>query len=321
MVPTLSLPHIPGAAALSSKSSVRTPSSVNNKTSRINIASLVADASAQNSASSLECARAFCLRVAEWSGHPSTSVFNLGGFFLSWTFPAQPLSVQTGKNASCGSVVVRSRSHEKIPADWVPAKWPSGEHIVSVASTKLFGGCLVSFPQALVSNCSSQRSLDMWCTLSTSPRWGLLYSCMGTPASLSGFCWTDPAPLGVGAGFSIRQLHAEQHYPRVSPVGHDLRPIILQHSLTLELFIPHSNLIHCPDVDTKLLREVRLDLLHCLSRHGCYEDRPCGPRETHPVHSSRRTLGPHHIFHRDHPASSSASPTIQLFPQSPKHGG
>ena len=123
MVPTLSLPHIPGAAALSSKSSVRTSSSMNNKTSRINIASLVADASAQNSASSLECARAFCLRVAEWSGDPSRTVFNLDGFFLSWTFPAQSLSVQTGKNASCGSVVVRSRSHEKIPADWVPAKW------------------------------------------------------------------------------------------------------------------------------------------------------------------------------------------------------
>ena len=45
------------------------------KTSRINIVSLVADAASQYSAAPLECARAFCLRDSAWSQHPSTSIF------------------------------------------------------------------------------------------------------------------------------------------------------------------------------------------------------------------------------------------------------
>ena len=64
--------QMPRAAALSIRSSV-----LNDKTSRINIGSLVAETAALYSASPLECARAFCLRDAEYSRHLSTSIFRL----------------------------------------------------------------------------------------------------------------------------------------------------------------------------------------------------------------------------------------------------
>ena len=81
-----------------------------NEIPRINIVSLVADAG-KYPASPLERARAFCLRDAEWSGHPSTLIFKLDWLFLSLTFPFHSLSDQS-RVSGLTWVVVCSRFHE-----------------------------------------------------------------------------------------------------------------------------------------------------------------------------------------------------------------
>ena len=84
--------------------------SLMNKTSRINIVSMT-DATTWYSASPFKCARAFCLRDAEQSGYPSTSISKLGWHFLSLTFPVQSLCNQTPKVPHVGRNCSKFREH------------------------------------------------------------------------------------------------------------------------------------------------------------------------------------------------------------------
>ena len=53
--------------------------------------------------------------------------------------------------------------------------------------------------------------------------------------------------------FEICQSHAVQRCSQVLRVGHDLGPVFVQHSLALEVFVPHAHLVHRPNLETNRL--------------------------------------------------------------------
>ena len=62
------------------------------------------------------------------------------------------------------------------------------------------------------------------------------------------------------------------HYPQyIFCVGHDVSPVIVQHSCTLKVFIPRAHLIHCLNFETDFAWEVGLDLLQRWSLSGAVE--------------------------------------------------
>ena len=63
-------------------------------------------------------------------------------------------------------------------------------------------------------------------------RW-ILHSCMSRSASSSGFCLTDPATLVVDAGLQFVSRCCAT-LPSVFYFGHDLSPVIVQHSFKLK---------------------------------------------------------------------------------------
>ena len=88
-------------------------------------------------------------------------------------------------------------------------RWSDEEFIWWACScSDFFVGCFISFAQAFVSKSTSQRSIYKYCK-------GYLHSCMNRSASSSGFCLTDPATLGAGAGLQFVSPNAVQHYPQV----------------------------------------------------------------------------------------------------------
>ena len=81
-------------------------------------------------------------------------------------------------------------------AEWVPAMCRANRFS---RVREAFVSCFISFAQAFVSNCTSQRSVDKYCKLPAIPRYSL-HSCMTRTTLSSSFCLTDPATLCVGVG-------------------------------------------------------------------------------------------------------------------------
>ena len=71
--------------------------------------------------------------------------------------------------------------------------------------------------------------------------------------------------------FATRQPRAVQHYSQVFWVGCDLSPVIVQHSLTLEVFVFRAHFEHCPDFETDFLWEVGLDQVQRMPRSSALE--------------------------------------------------
>ena len=151
---------------------------------------------------------------------------------------------------------------------------------------------------------------------------------MSRSASSSGFCLTVSATLGAVRWFACCQFHAVQHHHQVLCVRHDLSPVIVQHSFPLEMFIPRAHLVHCPDFQR----------IFCERFAGI-----CSSARCHRVHMylsehiqlvvCKRIVVLRHICRNSAlqgvlPGSLpsvfqrvSDHTTIQLFPQSSKHGG
>ena len=110
--------------------------------------------------------------------------------FLSLTLPTRSLSDQT--------LFQVSRVQFSLTGSL-----PNTEPTVSVVSTKP-----LSVASSPLHECSTrigshnELSLDKHSRLPTVPRWSLC-SCMSSSASSSGFCLTDPATVGVGAGLQF----------------------------------------------------------------------------------------------------------------------
>ena len=193
-------------------------------------------------------------------------------------------------------VAVCSVYHEHNPSLSVPARYRAQSFS---RAHEAFVGCGISSAPAFGSNGTSQRSEDKYCRLPTISRKSQ-HSCMSRAAS--GFCLTDPPSLGIGSGLQF-----------VSP-----------------MFIPRAHLVHCPDFEPDVLREVRLDLVLCWSRSGAAEIlRVCQNEHIQLVVCKElwccvatvETLLFKAFCHEVYPACSSAAPTTQLSSQSPKDGG
>ena len=76
---------------------------------------------------------------------------------------------------------------------------------------------------------------------------------MSRTTSSSGLCLTDPATLGVGAGLQIVSAMLCTTTLRFLGLGTIAVLVIVQHSLTLEVFVPHAHFVHCPDFEKDFL--------------------------------------------------------------------
>ena len=123
---------------------------------------------------------------------------------------------------------------------------------------------------------------------------------------------------------AVRQHHGLQH----CSVGHNISPVVVQHSLTLEVFKFHSHFVHCPDFETDSLWEVGLDQVLRGSRSNAMEIIHVYPDENNQLHICRElwrcitsveTLLFNAFCHEIYPACPSASRATQMFSPSPRH--
>ena len=306
MVPTPSRLHLPRAAALSNKNSVRTSNPVNNKTSRINIASLVVDAAAQYSTPPFECSRDFCLIDAEYSAHPSTSIHKLDWLLLSLTFPTEPLSDQTRKKCTMRGMVC-SKINKTLTGPL-----PNIGPIVSIVSMKL-----LSVP----SSPSHKLFLGMQIT---TINWQILQFPNNSTVesallhvqnnTIVKFMFDGSSCAWRWCLFAMRQHRALQHYSEKFWVGHNLNSVVVQHSLTFE------------NVHTSFP-------LHKLSRFWngfsvrnwfgpsptrlpveCHGNHPCVRQWKQPAQQLQRIVALHHICRNSALSMPSAMQSTQRVP-------